>query len=106
MVSGLKILDYHVLEAENGLEALDIYFSHQQDIALVLTDLVMPEMGGKQLLRELRQRNPLVKVMIMTGHPMNDKGVSLKTTGAVGWLQKPISLIQLAEAMAKALQKS
>jgi signal transduction histidine kinase len=106
MVSGLKILNYDVLEAENGLEALEIYRHHRQDITLVLTDLVMPEMGGKQLLHALRQRDPLIKVMIMTGHPMNDEGVSLKATGATGWLQKPVSLVQLAEAMAKVLKGS
>ena len=103
VADSLHLLNYRVLEASHGKEALGIFWRHKGRIALVLTDVVMPEMGGKDLLRALREQDPSVKVMLMTGHPLQDEGKGLQGTGAVSWLQKPVGLLPLAEAIARAL---
>ena len=57
----LRMAGYRVLTATNGREALEVYRSNQDRIALVILDLIMPEMGGKQCLEELLKIDPKVK---------------------------------------------
>ncbi|HEU4681886.1 MAG TPA: PAS domain S-box protein, partial [Gemmatimonadales bacterium] len=59
---------YTVIEARNGADALNIYESNQVGIDLVLTDLVMPEMGGNELVERIRAHNPEVRVLFMSGY--------------------------------------
>jgi PAS domain S-box-containing protein len=59
---------YRVLEARNGTEALRIFEDNAPGIDLVLTDLVMPEMGGQELVEQLRVHNPDLKVVFMSGY--------------------------------------
>jgi two-component system, cell cycle sensor histidine kinase and response regulator CckA len=66
-----RLLEWHgyrVVEAGNGSEALRIYEDNPQAIDLVLTDLVMPEMGGHELVEQLRVRNPALRVVFMSGY--------------------------------------
>ncbi len=98
----LEALNYRVLCAPNGREALDTYEQNHDEIALVLCDVVMPEMGGFALLQALRQRYPSVKVVMLTGSWTEEE--RLRGEGSAGWLRKPCSLAQLAGAMAQALK--
>jgi CheY-like chemotaxis protein len=100
----LEALNYRVLCAPNGREALDTYEQNCDEIALVLCDVVMPEMGGFALLQALRQRYSSVKVVMLTGSWMDEE--RLWAEGLAGWLRKPCSLAQLAGAMAQALGPS
>ncbi len=99
----LELLDYRVLEAANGQEALTIFEHQANEIALVLSDMVMPKMGGRELFHALRERDPAVKVIMLTGHPMQDELEDLRAQGMTDWLPKPPSLEQLAEVVARAL---
>ena len=58
---------YQVLEASNGLEALEITGSHRDPIHLVLTDVVMPRMNGPELAERLRHLNPRQRLLFMSG---------------------------------------
>ena len=100
----LLMFNYRVLEASNGREALQIV-EHHSELGLVLTDAVMPETGGIELLRALRQRRPAVKVVMLTGYRMNEDLERLQREGLTGWLLKPPSLQGLAKVVAKALGK-
>lgn len=64
----LESMGYKVLQAENGLEALKIYKTHQKSIALVLLDVVMPHMGGAKLAEKIRKMNVDVPIIFMTGY--------------------------------------
>ncbi|HOT91825.1 MAG TPA: PAS domain S-box protein [Anaerolineae bacterium] len=103
IVAALEMLQYRPLEATNGKEALDIVAQHPGEIALVLSDLVMPEMSGKALAAALRQRALPVPLVVMSGHPLEREVDSLRASGVVGWVQKPPDLQELSEVLAQAL---
>ena len=65
----LTTLGYKVLTASNGREALAVYANVQDDVSLVVLDLIMPQMGGKQCLEELLRINPKVKYSFQPGIP-------------------------------------
>jgi len=105
LVNILERLDYRPLEAENGLQARQLYEQHRQEIALVLTDLVMPGMGGLDLCQELIQLDPAVQVILLTGYPLEKDLNELRSMGVADWLKKPVSLTQLSQTIAKALYR-
>ncbi len=102
LVDGVEALNYQVLEAGDGREALDICQAHEGRISLVLSDLIMPEMGGIALLEELQQLYPEIKMVMLSGHPL-DAIREVHPDGIAEWLQKPINLDELAKALRRAL---
>jgi two-component system cell cycle sensor histidine kinase/response regulator CckA len=104
LVKSLKALKYRTLEATNGERALEIFEQHADAIDLVLSDVVMPEMGGKALLYALQERNPAVRVVLLTGHPLDEQEFeNLHTLGLRRCILKPLSLEQLARVVTEAL---
>lgn len=101
----LQELNYKVLTVKNGYEALLIYGQKQDDIDLIITDLVMPEMGGEQLLQRLKEQNSQLKAIVLTGYPLADDPITLQTINAVAWCQKPVTMEQLSQTIARALDK-
>ncbi len=101
----LETLGYRVLEAAHGREALRVFEQHSDEIVLVLSDLVMPEMGGQALCQALQQRKPGVKIIVLTGYPLGEEAAGLRTHGVVGWLQKPPDVERLAAVIAQALKE-
>jgi two-component system cell cycle sensor histidine kinase/response regulator CckA len=101
----LELLNYRVLEAADGREALDILEGRAGEVSLVLSDLVMPEMGGQALFHALRQRGLALPVVMLSGHPLENELEDLQAQGLAGWLLKPPDLEQLAQLLARALNK-
>jgi CheY-like chemotaxis protein len=101
--ASLECLHYRVLTATNGAEALAVYERHDDAIALVLTDLIMPVMGGIELCRTLWQRHPGVKILVMTACPLGEAGQALQEVRLLGWLHKPFALVELAQAIRRVL---
>ncbi len=95
-------LGYQVLTAQNGQEALHLYERHRDEIALVLSDLVMPGMGGVELHRELEQRDPEARLLLVTGYP-NIEG--LEPGSRVHWVQKPFTVDTLAQRVAEVIRQ-
>jgi PAS domain S-box-containing protein len=87
---------YRVFAAMDGNEALRIAEGHEDLIHLLVTDIVMPNVGGKELAQRLRQARPQIKVLLMSGYPdhpaLADADLDVQTTV----LQKPFSLDMLA----------
>jgi CheY-like chemotaxis protein len=73
------------------------------DIALILSDVGAPGVGGVALLHALKARGLPARVMMLTSEPMTKEMESLRAQGMIDWLEKPPSLEQLAEAVAHAL---
>jgi len=58
---------YHVLEAADGVEAISLFEGHRDPIHLVITDMTMPRMSGQECARILWQKNPLTRILYMSG---------------------------------------
>ncbi|MEE9147817.1 MAG: ATP-binding protein [Candidatus Tectomicrobia bacterium] len=99
----LEALSYRVLIAHSGAEALACYQQHQAEIALVMFDMVMPGMGGLELFRALRQMNPQVIGIIVSGYSLADHIDTLRAEGVSGYVQKPFNLTMIREAVRQAL---
>jgi two-component system cell cycle sensor histidine kinase/response regulator CckA len=91
----LKRQGYKVLEAASGVEALEVMEKNKGKIDIVVSDVVMPEMDGPMLLKELRKKNPNLKIIFVSGYP-NDAFKASLGEEEFSFLPKPFSLPQLA----------
>ncbi|MGE4248411.1 MAG: cell cycle histidine kinase CckA [Parvibaculaceae bacterium] len=90
---------YTVFEAASGDEALAIYAEKGDEISLVISDVVMPEMDGPTLLKELRKRGVKTKIIFISGYAEDAFEKNLEGEQDFAFLPKPFSLKQLAEAV-------
>jgi signal transduction histidine kinase len=95
--------DYRILEAANGEEALKIF--ERGGVDAILTDVMMPKIDGLELLKRIKEQEPTLVVIIMTGYA--DKELILKAlkADADDFITKPLNLLQLKSAVDKALVK-
>ena len=96
---GLASRGYTVLEAGNGVEAIDVLEKADGQVDLVVSDVVMPEMDGPTLLRELRNRNPSLKIIFVSGYAEDAFQKHLPEHGQFAFLPKPFTLKQLVAAV-------
>ncbi len=83
-----------------------IYFNQTpENIILVVSDVVMPKMGGMTLYRTLQEQQPDVKILFITGHPLEVENQTLLERGTVHWLQKPFSVREFNQAVRTLLDK-
>ena len=98
----LESLGYQVLAAANGLEALEVRQTAEK-IDLVLADVVMPEMGGDELIQELRKADPGMKALAISGHAQAEALEGLNDEGLLDMIYKPLDLDTLASAVRRTL---
>lgn len=104
LVLALETLGYQPLEAENGRVALTVLEQHRDDVKMILSDAVMPEMGGAGLLLALRERGWSYPVVVVSGYlPPEDQQHFAGDPNFVTWLTKPVDMQQLAAAIGMAL---
>ena len=101
----LEQLNYRVVTASNGREALEVYDTQRDQIGLVLTDVVMPDMGGLDLFEALIEKDPKVLVVVMTGYPLGEVGPIQLPEGVKAFLQKPLSLNQVSKTLNNVLAR-
>jgi two-component system cell cycle sensor histidine kinase/response regulator CckA len=95
---------YTVHEASSGVEALEIFDAIGDEIDIVVSDVVMPEMDGPTLLGELRQRRPGIKFIFVSGYAEDAFAKNLPPDAKFGFLPKPFSLKQLATVVKEVLE--
>ena len=100
-MSLLNDANYRVIAASNAKDAIELYEKHRDEIRLVLLDLIMPEIGGKQCLEALRNMDPNVKVIVLTGYTKRGMTQELKEAGARDFILKPFDTPQLLEKIRK-----
>jgi two-component system cell cycle sensor histidine kinase/response regulator CckA len=100
----LKRQGYKVLEAATGVEALEVMDKNKGKIDIVVSDVVMPEMDGPTLLKELRKKNPNLKIIFVSGYP-NDAFKASLGEEEFSFLPKPFSLPQLAAKVKEELSR-
>ena len=106
LVDMLGALNYTIVEAANGLQALDLLVTRGDEVALILSDVVMPEMGGIALFHALQERNWTKPVILLTGHPFEKDLDPLMAQKLWAWMLKPTDMEQLAQSIASALKTS
>ncbi|MCD2177187.1 cell cycle histidine kinase CckA [Rhizobium sp. C1] len=99
----LETRGYTVHEAGSGVEALDIMDELDGKVDIVVSDVVMPEMDGPSLLRELRKKYPDMKFIFVSGYAEDAFARNLPQDAKFGFLPKPFSLKQLAQAVREML---
>lgn len=92
----LEALGYTVLVANSGREALELYALEKEKIDLVILDMVMPEMSGREIFEELKKIKPDVKVMLSSGYSINGEAMKIMERGCKAFIQKPFNLKELS----------
>ncbi|MBS5874072.1 MAG: response regulator transcription factor [Clostridiales bacterium] len=95
IVINLQRSGYEVLEAGDGLEALHIYDGRNGDIDVALLDIMMPQMDGLELCKQLRARSPLLGIIMLTARTQEMDKVTGLLVGADDYVTKPFSPSEL-----------
>jgi two-component system cell cycle sensor histidine kinase/response regulator CckA len=96
---GLRSRGYSVIEASNGVEALEALEEKNGAVDLVVSDVVMPEMDGPTLLKTMRGKNPDLKIIFVSGYAEDAFEKSLPENQQFAFLPKPFTLSQLVAAV-------
>ena len=102
LLDALETLGLRVLTARDGLEAIEVFRQNASRIDLVLMDLSMPRMDGREAIQELRKLRPELRVILSSGFPAQS-AQELLADGTVGFLQKPYRLEDLQAAISSRL---
>jgi len=103
LVRTLTANGYRAYTAEDGSDALALYFQRRSEISLVITDIAMAQMDGVSLVRSLRKLDPNVKVIASSGHFQKENMVVLEGLGVKTFLDKPYTAEKLLRAVSTAL---
>jgi CheY-like chemotaxis protein len=101
----LQKLGYEVLTARHGKEAIEVYQQNRQKVAMVILDLIMPEMGGGETYDRLKEMDPNVKVLLASGYSLDGQATEILNRGCDGFIQKPFSIKSLSEKLRKIILK-
>jgi two-component system cell cycle sensor histidine kinase/response regulator CckA len=101
----LERFGYTVLLAPDGESALELYGKRAKDISLVILDLVMPGMGGKQCLGRLLKMNPEAKVVIASGYSISGNAKDVLEAGARAFVSKPYEINQMLGVVRKVIDE-
>ncbi|MCJ8329382.1 MAG: response regulator [Lentisphaeria bacterium] len=103
VIDMLQELGYTVVLAENGKDCVQIYKENLGQIDLVLLDMVMPEMNGREAFMALKELDENVNVLLQSGYMAQDDAQDVLDAGAAGFLQKPYRMNDLAIAIRSVL---
>jgi PAS domain S-box-containing protein len=99
----LKSLGYQIIVASSGKEAIRLYEQRSADVALVILDMIMPQMTGEKIYAEIKKINPDVKIILSSGYSRNGATTRLLKEGAAAFVQKPYTMGNLARVVRKIL---
>jgi two-component system cell cycle sensor histidine kinase/response regulator CckA len=103
---GLRSRGYTVIEAANGLEAVELLEEEEDGVDLVVSDVVMPEMDGPTMLAQMRQKNPDLRIIFVSGYAEDAFEKSLPEGQQFNFLPKPFTLSQLVAAVKETMTAS
>jgi signal transduction histidine kinase/ActR/RegA family two-component response regulator len=106
IVEILEMLNYKTMSASNGVEALSIFQSEKGNIDLILGDIVMPSMDGAALHAALTKIDPTIKMVMMTGYPLDKADDLILNQNVISWMQKPLHTEQIAISVYQALYET
>lgn len=101
----LQLIGYKVLAANGGQNAIALYQEHIKEIDVVLLDLIMPGMSGKEVFDELYQINPDVRVVLSSGYSIDSLARKILDRGGSAFIQKPFGLKALSQKLQQVLEQ-
>jgi|GEM_PF-143923 len=101
----LEALGYKVLSANGGRQGLQIFDQHKGDIDLVILDMIMPDLGGKETFEALRRQNSTVKVLLSSGYSLDGQAKEIMARGCKGFIQKPFTMAELSKRIRDILEE-
>jgi two-component system cell cycle sensor histidine kinase/response regulator CckA len=101
----LEGLGYDVTQADRPGKAIEAFLGAASPFDLVISDVIMPEMSGPELVRRLSASRPDLRILLMSGHPERRLRVAPGPTAAHGFLQKPITVSTLAAEVRRVLDE-
>lgn len=102
----LEALGYTVITATNGTNALETLKQRQGEIHLILLDLVMPGLDGKNTFDQIQNTYPNLPVILSSGYSMNGQAMEIMDRGCNGFIQKPFTINELSQVLRKGLDVS
>ncbi|HTL51347.1 MAG TPA: ATP-binding protein, partial [Planctomycetota bacterium] len=105
LVELLRQNGYLVLDFASGAEAVEYYRRFARDVDLVILDMVMPKMGGRETFAALKAINSNVKVLLASGYSLDGEAQSILNEGVLAFVQKPFSQSDLLQAVDGALKR-
>jgi len=100
----LERLGYQVISCSNGREAVDCYEQSWRKIDLVLLDMMMPVMGGRETFARMKKINPAILAILSSGYSIDGAAQSILDDGVRAFIRKPYQLLQLSEQVAQVLR--
>jgi CheY-like chemotaxis protein len=101
----LEHLSHTVIEAQSGKEAISEFTQHKDRIDLIILDILMPGMNGRETYKRLKAIDPKVRVLIASGFAIDDTVRNLLEDGANGFLPKPFTLQELSTKVQRAIKQ-
>jgi PAS domain S-box-containing protein len=99
----LEKLGYCVITAKSGADALALYRQNKGDIDLIILDMIMPGLGGRETYESLKKIDPSIKVLLSSGYDMDEHARSILNQGGSGFIQKPFSIQELSTKIREVL---
>jgi len=101
----LEGLGYKVLTAGGGRQGVDIFERNKDIIDLVILDMIMPDLSGKETFEALQHRDPSVKVLLSSGYSLDSQAKDIMTEGCKGFIQKPFTMTELSRKIREIIEK-
>jgi nitrogen-specific signal transduction histidine kinase/CheY-like chemotaxis protein len=105
LVRTLESFNYRCFTAEDGSDALALYFARREEIDVVLTDLAMAQMDGVKLVRSLRRIDPNARVVVSSGHIQREIAQELQSLGVDDFIEKPYNAERLLRALRNVIDR-
>lgn len=99
----LNNMGYNVFIARGGKEALETFKKDKDKIALVILDMIMPDLGGSYVYNVLKKIKPDIKVLLSSGYSIDGQASEIMSRNCDGFIQKPFNMIQLSKRIRKIL---
>ncbi|MGE3075334.1 MAG: PAS domain S-box protein [Dehalococcoidia bacterium] len=100
----LKVFGFNVIEAVDGVEGLELFREHHDEIACVLLDMTMPRMNGEETFMAIKELDPAAHIILMSGYTQQDATDRFSGRGLSGFIQKPYELSSLKAALQRAME--
>ena len=99
----LEALGYKVIVAFGGREAIEIFRVHKDEVALVILDMIMPDLEGGKTFDALREIDPKASVILSSGYSLNSDAEAIMRRGCKAFMQKPFNVYTLSHTIREAI---